>query len=97
MTLHDVAVEQRIGLHRAFEVHQVALPEQAEVAAVERLLHGRHGIGVVLDVHDRQAYAVVGDALIDFQIPAEVCPKRKVLVLTVGTNRDHLAHALHDA
>ena len=97
MPLHDVAVEQRIGLHRAFEVHQVALPEQAEVAAVERLLHGRHRVGILRKVYDGQAHAVVGDALVDFQIPAEVCPKRKVLVLTVGTDRDHLAHALHDA
>ena len=94
--LHDVAVEQRIGFHRAFEVHQITRLQQAEVAFVERLLHRGNGIGVVADVHNCQTYAVMCYALIDFQLFAEVRAKRKILVLTVGADLHDLPHAFHD-
>ena len=97
MSLNDVAVEQRIGLHRTLEVDQITHTEQPEVAPVERLLHRRYGIGVLLDVHDRQTYAVMGDALIDFEFAAEVGPQRKVLVLTVRADGNHLGRTLHYA
>jgi hypothetical protein len=91
-----MAVEQRIGLHRPLEVHQIARAEQPEVAPVERLLHGRDGVGIVFDAHNRQTYAVMCYALVDFQLAAEVRAQREIPVLTVRADGHHLRRALHD-
>ena len=95
--LHDVPVEQGIGFHRPFEVDQIAFAQQPEVAPVERLLHGRHGVGVLRDVHNCQTYAVMCYALVDFQLLAEIRPEREILVLTVRADRNHFRRTFHDA
>ena len=96
MPLDDMPVEQRIWFHRAFEVHQIAHSQQAEVAPVERLLHRRDRIRIIADVHNCQTYAVMCYALVDFQLAAKVRAQRKILVLTVGTDVHDLRHAFHD-
>ena len=97
MPLHDMAVQQRIGLHGPFEVDQVADLEQPQITPVESLFHSRHRVGVALDAHDRQTYAVMGYALVDFQLLREVRAECEVPVLTVRADSYDFRRPLHDA
>ena len=96
VSLHDVAVEQRVGLHRAFKIHEVSHLQQTEVAPLQSLFHGRHGVGVVHDLHDRKAHAVVSHAWSIFNSRANgahdksgralaPCPTRYAVVAAAAT------------
>ena len=97
MPLHDMPVEQRIGFHRPLDVDQITDLQRPQVAAQQRLLHGRHGVGVLREVHNCQTYAVMCYALVDFQLLAEIRPEREILVLTVRADRNHFRRTFHDA
>ena len=68
MALHDVAVQASVHQHGALHVHTVAHVEQTEVGFFQCLAHGSDGILVIVDGHHCEAYAVVADTLVDFQL-----------------------------
>ena len=83
VALHDVAVQAAVHLHRPLHVHLVAHVEQAEVRAFERLLHCGHDVVAVGDAYHRQAYAVVGHALVNLQFVGERAVQGEVYILLV--------------
>jgi ABC-type sulfate transport system permease component len=84
MSLNDVSVQASVHHHAALKIHQVARLQQAEVAAVESLLYGSHGICTVArEVDNREAYAVVGYRLVDFQFVGKRAFERYVDVPAV--------------
>ena len=102
MALDDMAVEQRIGFHRAFKVHQIARSQEADlqlaqIAAQQRLFHCRYGVGILRNIHHGQAYAVVGNALIDLQLPAKIRTKSEGLILLFDTDIGERHRSFHDS
>ncbi|MPM98389.1 hypothetical protein SDC9_145575 [bioreactor metagenome] len=61
MALDEVAAETGIGGHRPFQVHPGALPQCAEVGAVEGLGHHIDAEGLLVELGDGQADAVDAD------------------------------------
>ena len=97
MPLHDMPVEQRIGFHRPLDVDQIAYLQRPQVAAQQRLLHGRHRVGILRKVYDGQAHAVVGDALVDLQFAAEIGAQGEMLVLSFAADGHHGRRLLYDS
>ena len=97
MSLHDVTVQPAVHQHRAFHVHAVAYLEQSQVRALQRLLHCRDGIGVVDETNHRQAYAVVGYALVYFQLVDKRTGEREIYVLAVLPDVNYLCHFFYYA
>ena len=81
VALHDVAVQATVHRHRTLDVDAVALLQQAKVGAEQRLLHRRHGVATVLDAHHSEADAIVGNALVYFQLIDKAATEREVDVL----------------
>ena len=92
MPLHDVAVEPAVHHHRPFHIHHVAHFEQSEVAAVEGFLHCRNGVVFAVELHHSQAYAVVGNALVDFQLRGKRAGESQVDVFTIFIYVRHAGH-----
>jgi len=86
VSLHDVSVEPAIHQHRALHVHLVAYLEQSQVRALQRLLHGRHGVGAVFYLHNGQADAVMSHALVNAQLVDKRAAQRKIDIVSVFLN-----------
>ena len=97
MSLNDMTVEQRIGPHRTLHVDDIADLQLSEVAAQQRLLHRRHGIGIFRNIHDSQTYAVVGDTLVDLEFPTEIRAESKGLILLFDTDVGERHRSLYDS
>lgn len=67
MTLDDVPVQPPVHRHGAFHIDGVSNLEEPQIRAVEGFFHGCNGIGVVRDSYYGETYAVMGDALVNFQ------------------------------
>lgn len=96
MPLHDVAVEQRVGPHRPFDIDQIAHLQRPQIAAQQRLLHGGHRIGIFRQIDHRQTHAVVSDALVDLQLAAESRTQGEMLVLLFVADGHHGRRLLYD-
>ena len=60
VSLNDVAVEASLDEHGTLHIHLIAHLEQAQIAAVQRLLDCRHRVGAVTrQLNHRQAHAVM--------------------------------------
>ena len=98
MALDDVSVQASLDEHRAFHVHLIAHLEQAQVAAVQRLLDGGHGVGAVArQFHHREAHAVVRHALVNLQLIGETALERDVQVTAVFTQCDDARRFFYDS
>jgi hypothetical protein len=65
MALNDMAVEAAVHDEASFEVDGIAGLPMAEVAFFEGFFDGGDAVEIVLLFFDREANAVMGDALID--------------------------------
>ena len=92
-----MSVEPSVHQHRTLHVDLIAHLEQAEVGTVERLLHGRDGIMVAVDVDHGEAYAVVTDALINLQLVSKWTGKGEVYILTISLDSNNRCHAFYDS
>jgi len=97
MALDDMAVEQRIGPHRTLHIDDIADLQLAQIAAQQRLFHCRYGVGILRNIHHGQAYAVVGNALIDLQLPAKIRTKSEGLILLFDTDIGERHRSFHDS
>ena len=95
MALHDVAVQATVHRHRTLDVDAVALLQQAKVGAEQRLLHRRHGVATVLDAHHSEADAIVGNALVYFQLIDKAATEREVDILLVVTDGNDGCHLFY--
>ena len=88
VSLYDMSVEPSVHDHRTFDVYLVANPEHAQIASVECLFHGGHGVDAVLDLDYCETHAIVGDALVNLQFVAEGAFHGEVNVLPVPLDVD---------
>ena len=56
MALDDVPIKATSEEHASLKVHKVSDRELTEVRAVQCLLDGGHGVGVLVMSHDCEAY-----------------------------------------
>ena len=66
MALDDVPIKATSEEHASLKVHKVSDRELTEVRAVQCLLDGGHGVGVLVMSYDCEAYPVVSDAIIPY-------------------------------
>ena len=97
MSLHDVAIQSAVHLHGTLYVDFIAHTELTQVAALQRLAHGRHGILSVPDAHHGEAHAVVRHALVDGEFIAKGAFQCKMLVVFICFDGDHGGHRLYNA
>ena len=88
MALYDVAVKTSVHQHGALHVNFVAYFQQPEVGTFKCLSHGCHGIGIVLDADHREAYTVVGYALVNAKFVHKRTGEGKVNIILVVNNVD---------
>ena len=93
--LHDMPIKAAVHQHRALHIHFVAHLEQSEVAALQSLAHSGYGICVAFDVHNCQANAVVGDALVDAKFLYEGAGQSQMDVVLFMFNGDHSRHTFN--
>src|SRR5262249_36501711 len=68
MALNDVSAEPVAGAHRAFEIHTVARPQNAEVRLVQGLGTDLEAAGLCVALDHRETTTVNGDALTERQL-----------------------------
>lgn len=95
MPLYNVAVKQCVGTHAAFYVYPVAGFQQTKVRLDEGLVNGCYGVCVAIDGFNRQAYAVVGDALVYLKLSGNVAAHGEGLVLSFLRNGNNGRHPFH--
>ena len=86
VALYDVAVQTAVHGHGALDVYFVAYAEEAEVGAAERLLHGGDDVAGAVGADNGEAYAVVGEALVDVELVGEGALEGEVEVLLFLTD-----------
>ena len=67
VTLNEVTIEAPPQLRAPFKVDHTALLPLAQTRSLHGLLDGRYHVGIAIQLHDRQAHAIVRHALIDLQ------------------------------
>ena len=97
MALDDVAVEASVKAHRALEVDQVAGLEESEIGAVEGFLYGRYLICVAVDGYDGEAYAVVGDGLVDAEFVGEGAAQGELEVALLACGGNYCAGGFYNS
>ena len=71
MSLNNMAIEPAIHDHTAFQVYQVAFLPVSDVAFLQRFGNGGNLVAAVLQGFYREAHAVMGNALVNFQFVGE--------------------------
>ena len=97
MALHDMSIQSPVHHHRALHIHLVAHLEQTKIAALQSLPHGGNGIGVVLETHNREADAVVGDALVNVQLVYKGACKRQVHIVLLVFDGHYSCHSFYNS
>lgn len=97
MTLHDVSVQTTVQKHGTLDVDFIAHLQSSEVAALQRFFHSRDGVGATTCSDHRQTHAVVGDALINFQLGNETARKRDVYIGLMLLKRNHFCCFFYDS
>ena len=81
MTLNDVPVEAPVHEHTALEVHKVAHLQCAEVGALKCFLYCGNGVGAIArEFHHCEAYAIVRNRLVDFQLIDKRASEREMQI-----------------
>ena len=96
MTLHDVAIQAAVHLHGTLYVDFIAHTELTQVAALQRLAHGRHGILSVPDAHHGEAHPIVGHALVDSQLVHETALQGEMHVVQLMLNGRYHSRFFYD-
>jgi len=71
VTLDDMAVEPAVHDHTAFQVDEVPGLPGIEAGLLEGFFDGGHAVGIGQYFFDREAGAVMGDALVDLKFGGE--------------------------
>ena len=71
VTLDDMAVEPAVHDHTAFQVDEVPGLPGIEAGLLEGFFDGGHSVGIGQYFFDREAGAVMGDALVDLKFGGE--------------------------
>ena len=96
MPLHDVAIQAAVHLHGTLYVDFIAHTELTQVAALQRLAHGRHGILSVPDAHHGEAHPIVGHALVDAQLVHETALQGEMHVVQLMLNGRYHSRFFYD-
>jgi hypothetical protein len=83
VALYYVAVQEGVGTHATFYVHFVASFERSEIALLQRLVYGSHGVAILAELHYGEAYAVMGYALVYLELVGDRRKERYVEVTPV--------------
>ena len=97
MPLHDMTVQQRVGPHTALQIDQIAFGQPSEVRLEQRLADCRDRIAGAVQLHNRQAHAVVRDALIDLQLPGKRTFQREMPVSPLLADRHDPPRRLYNS
>ena len=96
VALDDVPIKATSEEHASLKVHKVSDRELTEVRAVQCLLDGGHGVGVLVMSHDCEAYPVVSDALVDLKFAGERAGECEMKVFAFASESDDLAASFYD-
>ena len=96
MALDDVPIKATSEEHASLKVHKVSDRELTEVRAVQCLLDGGHGVGVLVMSHDCEAYPVVSNALVDLKFAGERAGECEMKVFAFASEGDDLAASFYD-
>jgi len=80
MALDDVSVKQGVGAHASFQVDQITFAELSEIGFDQGFADSRHGVMRRFEFDDREADAVVRDALINAQLLCKRSFDREVFI-----------------
>jgi hypothetical protein len=94
--LDDVPIKATSEEHASLKVHKVSDRELTEVRAVQCLLDGGHGVGVLVMSHDCEAYPIVSDALVDLKFAGERAGECEMKVFAFASESDDLAASFYD-
>ena len=83
MSLNDMSVQPTVHHHATFNVHLIPHFQQTEVRTLQCFFHGSHRIRIIRQSHYRQAYTIVRNTLVDFQLIHKRTLKCKVYILLV--------------
>ena len=90
-----MAVEAAVDPHRALHVDAAARLEKAEVRTAQGLFDSRYRIAFAVDGGHCEAYAVVGDALVDTQLGSERAAQGDVDISATALDSDNRGHCFN--
>ena len=92
VALFDVSVQTAVHHHGALNVYFVANFEQTEVGTLQGFVHGGYDVAVAVDLDHGEAYAVVGNALVNFEFMAKIAFQGEVFVVFNLLNGNYARH-----